>query len=451
MKAQDHYTALVESSDDAIIAKDLDSKVISWNPAAERLFGFSADEMIGQSIRKLIPEDRQQEEDEILARIRAGERVGQFVTVRQRKDGSLVDVFITVSPVLDENGQVIGASKIARDAEHFLSTQQLLEASERRFRLLADNISQFAWIAGADGLIGWYNRRWFDYTGTTLDEMEGWGWTKVHHPDHVERVVARIQHSWDTGDEWEDIFPLRGKDGEYRWFLSRAVPIRDESGNIAQWFGTNTDITEQREQAEHVRLLLREVNHRSKNLLSTVQALARRTASNDSEFVQRFEQRMAGLATNQDLLVRGQWREVSLEELVRRQLRFLGEDGLEQIEILGPDLALSAGAAEAIGMALHELTTNSLKYGSLSVAEGKVSIRWEQGEGPLSLTISWSEHDGPPVMPPSRKGFGTTLICDVPRLKLQAEVGIDYRPEGIVWSLAAKEALARAPMVPSAA
>ncbi|HWF62016.1 MAG TPA: PAS domain S-box protein [Nitrospira sp.] len=119
-----------------------------------------------------------------------------------------------------------------------------LRKSEERFRMLADNMSQFVWMADERGWIFWYNQRWFDYTGTALEEMQGWGWMKVHHPDHVDRVVARVQRSWDTGEAWEDTFPLRGRDGQYRWFLSRALPIRDTDGRIVRWFGTNTDVTE---------------------------------------------------------------------------------------------------------------------------------------------------------------------------------------------------------------
>jgi PAS domain S-box-containing protein len=100
-----------------------------------------------------------------------------------------------------------------------------LRESEARFRELADSISQFAWTADQAGWIYWYNKRWHDYTGTTLKEMEGWGWQKVHHPDHVDRVVQRIRQSFETGTPWEDTFPLRGRDGSYRWFLSRALPI----------------------------------------------------------------------------------------------------------------------------------------------------------------------------------------------------------------------------------
>lgn len=122
--------------------------------------------------------------------------------------------------------------------------EQALQDSEEKFRDLADNISQFAWMADEKGWIFWYNKRWFEYTGTTLEEMQGWGWEAVHHPDHLERVVEKLQRSWDTGVPWEDTFPLRSKDGEYRWFLSRAQPILNEKGEIVRWFGTNTDIEE---------------------------------------------------------------------------------------------------------------------------------------------------------------------------------------------------------------
>ncbi|MEZ4234569.1 MAG: response regulator, partial [Myxococcota bacterium] len=118
---------------------------------------------------------------------------------------------------------------------------------EARFRALAENIAQLAWMADATGWIYWYNQRWYEFTGTTLEQMQGWGWRDVHHPDHVDRVVVRVQHAWDTGEPWEDTFPLRRHDGVYRWFLSRALPIRDDQGRVVQWFGTNTDITEQRE------------------------------------------------------------------------------------------------------------------------------------------------------------------------------------------------------------
>ncbi|MEG4499516.1 PAS domain S-box protein [Microcoleus sp. F10-C6] len=134
-----------------------------------------------------------------------------------------------------------------------------LHESEARFRALADNIAQLAWMTDATGWIFWYNQRWFDYTGTTLEEMQGWGWQQVQHPEHLDRVVEKFRRCIETGELWEDTFPLRGKDGSYRWFLSRAVPIRDGGGKVLRWCGTNTDITDRKlAAAERERLLARE-------------------------------------------------------------------------------------------------------------------------------------------------------------------------------------------------
>ena len=125
--------------------------------------------------------------------------------------------------------------------------------SDEEFRTLADNISQLAWSADASGWIGWYNRRWFEYTGATLEAMQGWGWQAVHHPDHVGRVTDKFKRHIASGEPWEDTFPLRGRDGVYRWFLSRALPIRDAQGHVVRWFGTNTDITAQRRAEESLK------------------------------------------------------------------------------------------------------------------------------------------------------------------------------------------------------
>ncbi len=152
-----------------------------------------------------------------------------------------------------------------------------VRAGEERFRTLADNMSQFAWMADPKGWIFWYNQRWFDYTGTTLQEMQGWGWQKVHHPDHVQRVVDKIAHCFATGEEWEDTFPLRAKDGSYRWFLSRAVPIKNPDGDVERWFGTNTDITEQRNVEEALRQSIEsteaKVQARTQQLADTLAAV----------------------------------------------------------------------------------------------------------------------------------------------------------------------------------
>lgn len=430
MDPRDHYAALIASSDDGIIAKDLNGVVISWNPAAERLFGWTEGEMIGQSIRRLLPPDRQDEEDRILALIGSGGRVPVFLTRRLHRDGRELDIEVSVSPVRDPEGIIVGASTTMRDAAERILAERRLRESEERFRMLGEHMSQLAWIAEANGDINWYNHRWYEYTGTTPEEMRERGWPSFHHPDHVERASARFFDCIARGVEWEDTFPLRRADGEWRWFLSRAKPIRGEQGTVTHWFGTNTDITGQREQAEQIQLLLQEVNHRSKNMLAKVQALARSSIRADPALVRRFEERVGSLAINQDILVKRDWREVPMRELAELQLAFVNARD-DVIALSGPDCALRPRAAEVIGMALHELATNSLKYGALSVEGGSVSISWSASDN--AFAIEWVESGGPPVQPPSHRGFGTQLIGEIPKRSFVADVALEYRANGLRW------------------
>ncbi|MGD9811951.1 MAG: sensor histidine kinase [Sphingobium sp.] len=441
MESDSLLAAIVRSSADAIVSKDLDSIVMSWNPAATRIFGFAAEEMIGESIRKLIPDELQYEEDMILERVRTGQQVEPFETIRLSASGERIPVSITVSPIKDTAGRIIGASKTARDLRERSAMAAKLRDTEQRFQLLADNMSQFAWIAEADGPIYWYNKRWYDYTGTTIDQMKGWGWQAVHHPDHVDRVTKLFQQRLAAGEEWEDVFPLRSAEGEYRWFLSRAMPIRDESGKVLCWFGTNTDITEERRQREKIDLLMREIGHRSKNMFSMVQALARRTAPSDqAEFVARFEQRLQALAANQDLLISGNWTGAKIDDLVRTQLSYVDDLIGNRISASGPPLVLTPASAETIGMAMHELVTNAAKYGALSGNTGVVTISWsiEESDGEQFFLLEWRESGGPPVSPPKQEGFGSTVVNRLPAMSLNAEVKSSFDEAGFSWSLRCK-------------
>ena len=153
------------------------------------------------------------------------------------------------------------------------------EGAEKRFSALADHMAQLAWMADETGWIFWYNRRWFDYTGTTLEEMQGWGWQAVHHPDYLDAVRAKFRLHLESGEPWEDTFPLKGADGKFRWFLSRAFPVHDEAGRISLWCGTNTDVTEQREAED----ALRSTEARVKELYEL-------TSRTDTDFTQKLDQ-----------------------------------------------------------------------------------------------------------------------------------------------------------------
>ncbi|MEO6994536.1 MAG: PAS domain-containing protein [Lacunisphaera sp.] len=156
-------------------------------------------------------------------------------------------------PTAQEKAVVDFLSKTAALAIERTQAKEVARLSDERFRTLADNMSQFAWMADGTGAIIWYNQRWFDYTGTTFESMKGWGWQQVQHPDHVGRVTEKFARHVQEGQAWEDTFPLRSKEGKFNWFLSRAFPIRDASGEVVRWFGTNTDITALRETQEQLR------------------------------------------------------------------------------------------------------------------------------------------------------------------------------------------------------
>ncbi len=254
--------AIVASSDDAIIGKSLEGVVTSWNYGAEKTFGYSSAEMEGQPIMRLIPPDRQSEEADILARIGRGESVRHFDTVRLHKDGRAIDVSVTVSPVKDAAGRIVGASKVVRDITDLKLAAAALGESEERFRTMANSMSQLAWIARADGFILWYNRRWYEYTGKTPEEMAGWGWQSVHDPLALPQVMVNWPAAIAAGTAFEMEFPLRGADGRFRNFLTRGEPLQDSAGRVVQWFGTNTDVTSLKQAEADVRRLNAELEQR---------------------------------------------------------------------------------------------------------------------------------------------------------------------------------------------
>jgi PAS domain S-box-containing protein len=245
--------AVVESSDDAIISIGLDTVVMTWNKGAERMFGYKAQEMVGHSVSILIPPESNDEEPEILKRIIAGERIDHYETIRARKDGSRVDVSLTVSPIFDVGGAIVGVSKILRDISESKRRQELQRRNEEDLRAMADSIPHLAWMADADGNIFWYNQRWYDYTGTTFEQMQGWGWTTVHDPAVLPQVTERWKQSLQAGFPFEMEFPIRGADGVFRWFLTRVNPMFDSKGKIVRWFGTNTEVEELRRTQQALR------------------------------------------------------------------------------------------------------------------------------------------------------------------------------------------------------
>jgi two-component sensor histidine kinase len=232
----------------------------------------------------------------------------------------------------------------------------------------------------------------------------------------------------------------------WRWVLDAAAPRIDGDGRFLGLIGSMVDITRRKSAEDGIQTLLREVNHRSKNLLAVVQAIARTTAASDpQDFVSRFSERLQALAASQDLLVDNMWQGVDFFDLLRAQLGHWRSAIGRRILTSGPPLRLSAAAAQTLGMAIHELGTNAGKYGALSGDTGTVAVDWSVREddprGPRVL-MTWVESGGPPVEPPTRRGFGSTVVERLVRKGLAADVVLTFAPDGVRWSLdAAAEAV----------
>jgi PAS domain S-box-containing protein len=426
-EVQARLAAIVTSSADAIVGKTLEGIVTSWNEAAERMFGYAAGEMIGQSIRRLIPTDRQAEEDMILGCLARGERVEHYETVRNRKDGRTIEVSITVSPMRDSEGRLIGASKIVRDITARKQAEKLLQRQADLLDQSHDAI--FTWKIG--GSITYWSRGAEALYGYTPEEAIGRSsheLLRTRGAVPIQEVEAQIARE----GSWYGELAHTTREGRTIVVESRHVRVSYDGEIYA--LETNRDVTARKQAEEQVHLLMHEANHRAKNMLGLVQAIARQTAAREPEdFIGRFTERVQALAANQDLLVRNEWQGVDAEDLVRAQLAHFADLVGSRIAVRGPKLRLNAAAAQAIGLALHELATNAGKYGALSTDRGRVDVGW--GTDGDTLAMSWTERDGPPVSPPERRGFGSTVVASMAKKTVGGDVQLDYAPSGLVWRL----------------
>ena len=247
VEARFRLASIVESSDDAIISKNLDGIIMTWNRGAQRIFGFSEVEAVGQPVTILVPPELREEEQTILKNTRAGEKVEHYETVRVTKEGKKINVSLTISPLREATGRVIGSSKIARDITERKRAEEELKKSEKRFRLMADSAPMLIWLSGVDKLATDFNREWLKFTGRTIQQQLQTGWTDNIHPDDVNQRLEDYAHAFEEKQKFTSEYRMRRNDGQYRWMLDQGVPRFLDDGTFAGYVGYCVDVTEQRE------------------------------------------------------------------------------------------------------------------------------------------------------------------------------------------------------------
>jgi PAS domain S-box-containing protein len=323
---------------------------------------------------------------------------------------------------------------LALRTEQHRRTEQELRSREEHFRLLADSLPQLVWTAGPDGRVEYTNARREKYGAIGRTDWEG-----IIHPDDRRATAEAWLRASEAGVPYEMEHRLFAIGKGYAWHLSRASPLLDAQGAVVRWYGTTTDIDDQKQREGNIRDLMAEVNHRSRNLLAVAQAIARYGVANAKtvhDFQERYSERLLGLAASQDLLTDRNWRGVPLEALVRAQTARCRE---RRFGSEGPQVLLSPNATQTLGLALRELCENALKHGAFSKGGGEVSLVWrinESGAEPM-LEMTWRERGGPRVEPRPITGFGTVVIERLTGAGLSGSSVLTFEAEGITWRLVA--------------
>ncbi|MGA7328066.1 MAG: PAS domain S-box protein [Rhodomicrobium sp.] len=315
-------------------------------------------------------------------------------------------------------------------------TEEELRKSEERFRGVFENAATGIAITDIEGGFQSCNPAYSRMIGYSEQEFRQQPLSTFMHPEDRDANVLQCKRlAAQEIASFEIVNRYLRKDGKALWVDKHVSLLRDSAGQPSHIIVLAMDITERKRQDDQIRLLMREVNHRSKNMLSLVQAVARQTlAANPEDFLERFEKRVEALAANQDLLVKNAWKGAGLDEIVRSQLAPFEDLIGTRIEVRGPPVFVSASAAQVIGMALHELATNAGKYGALSGSDGRVEIAWRIQRDD-AFVMSWREECAHPITAPSKLGFGSSVISSMAEMSLGAKVELNFPATGLVWQL----------------
>ena len=470
--------AIVESSDDAIISIDLDGIIATWNDGAQKVLGYAADEVIGKPVTILIPPDREGEEVGILARIKRGEPTEHYKTRRRRRDGAVIDISLTVSPIKDGAGKIIGASKIARDiTEHELALKSvarrmneqaaLYQFTDRLFRARShQDIYEAALDAILQGL-GCERASILRFDDSGIMKFVAWRglsdryrqaveghspWTRESKDPQAICVgdidTAELDSSLKTTVKGEGIgalafIPLAAQGnliGKFMTYYATSHAFTEGELDLAVTIARQLGFALERAQAEDSRrhaeeakeLLLAESRHRIKNTLATVQAIAGQTLRHIPKVDQQaFLARLHALGEAHDLLSLKNWDRALLGDVINRALKPFQTGKRQRCVVKGPEVWLPAQKSLLLTLVFHELATNAAKYGAFSNTTGRVRVIWDvidMGNG-RGLNLLWRETGGPPVTAPAHKGFGSTLIEQ--SFNGDEETRFEFSPKGL--------------------
>ncbi|MDO9708550.1 sensor histidine kinase [Paracraurococcus lichenis] len=423
----------------AVILRDLDGTIRRWSAGCERLFGFTAAEALGQRAHELLgtrfPDGgRRGVQDALLAH---GEWQGEL---RHRRRGGEAVIVASHWTLRQEAGVAGTVVEVHADATALKAAEAALRAGEARLRLAQEvaGIGTWEWDPEADSFV-WspeHSALFGTPGGTPPATLEGF--LALVHPDDRAGVRAGAWRALESGEYEAEFRILRpGRDGseDTRWLLGRGRRMPGPAGRLGPILGVHMDFTARKEAEERQALLMREVDHRAKNALAVVQAVLRLTkADSPQAFGRAIEGRVAALARAQTLLTESRWMGADLMAMLRGELDpFLGNAGSTRVTLDGPPLTVAPMAAQPLSMTLHELATNSAKYGSLSLPGGALDLSWSVDPVADRLRLRWAESGGPSVAgPPAGRGFGSRVIRTTIHDQLGGEVTLDWQPSGLV-------------------
>jgi PAS domain S-box-containing protein len=426
-ESEARYRALAAATREGVIIHD-GQQIVEVNDAFCTLHGTTRDEAVGRPAYAFIaPEALPQ----MLAVIAAG-TLTAYETVARRADGTTFPIEAAGQPIV-YRGRLMRVATV-RDLSERKRAEAALRDSEERFRGFAEATQDVLWIADTSARLEYlspaYETVWGEPRALMMADSRRW--MELLHPDDRERV-ANAYTATMKGEPLEVEYRILRPDGALRWIRDIGFPIRDADGRVRRVAGLARDVTRHKQAEEHQHLLLGELNHRVKNTLATVQSIARQTlryAPSAEVFQERFEDRLLALSQTHNLLTQENWRHGSLLALLKQELSPYGK-GRYQLEGTG-DVRLAPRALVALGMAIHELTTNAAKHGALSREAGRLAVRWRIETDPRGLVLEWEESGGPAVAgAPSRHGFGSRLLERGITAELGGSVALDYAPEGL--------------------